>query len=293
MSILVVGSSGQVAQALVEAAKRRGSQIKAMGRPALNIVDEASIVSAITDARPSLVINAAAYTAVDLAETEPEQAQAVNAQAPGWIAREAAKAGAPVIHLSTDYVYDGSKPTPYVEDDPVAPLGVYGASKLEGERRVAEANPRHLILRTAWVHSPWGKNFVKTMLRLAGQRSEVGVVADQVGTPTYAPDAAEALLDIAAAIGEGRGEWGVMHLAAPDEASWADVAEAAFAASRARGGPAAAVKRITTAEYPTPARRPANSRLDTNRLHAAYGVRLRSWREAADECVGRLLESGV
>jgi dTDP-4-dehydrorhamnose reductase len=293
VSVLVVGSSGQVAQSLVEAAGRSGAQIKAIGRPALDITSETAVVRAIAEARPSLVINAAAHTAVDLAESEPEQARAVNAVAPGWIAREAAKAGAPVIHISTDYVYDGAKPSPYLESDATAPLGVYGASKLEGERRVAAENPRHLILRTAWVHSPFGKNFVKTMLKLAAGRPEVGVVADQIGSPTYAPDMAEALLAIAARLGEGAQHWGVFHIAAPDEAVWADVAEAAFASSRKRGGPAASVKRITTAEYPTPAKRPANSRLNTDKLAAAYGVRLRAWREGVDACVERLLASGA
>jgi dTDP-4-dehydrorhamnose reductase len=263
----------------------------AMGRPAFDLTKESDVARVVADMRPDIVINAAAHTAVDQAEKEPEATFLLNATGPGWLAREAAKAGAPIIHISTDYVFDGQKPSPYLETDPAAPMGVYGASKIEGERAVAAANPRHVITRTAWVYSPFGKNFVKTMLKLAAERDEVGVVADQQGSPTYAPDIAAALLNIAARALRGTGEdrWGVFHLAAPDHAVWADLAEATFAESRAAGGPAARVRHITTAEYPTPAERPANSRLDVAKLARIYGIRLPPWRTSLSTCVRRLV----
>lgn len=299
MRILVAGAAGQVAlslaeasKALVEAGRARDVDLIALGRPDLDLTREGDVVRVVADVKPDVVINAAAFTAVDRAESEPDAAHLLNATAAGWLAREAARADAPILHLSTDYVFDGAKPVPYLEDDAVRPLGVYGASKLAGERAVATANPRHLLARTAWVYSPFGKNFVRTMLHLASDREELTVVADQIGNPTYAPHIAEAMLAIASQCVKPDGvgnRWGVFHLVAPDETTWADLAEATFAESAARGGASARVRRITAAEYPTLARRPQNSRLDANKLQRIYGIRLPPWRVGVAACVGRII----
>lgn len=291
MRILLAGAAGQVARSLVEAGRTRGVDLVALGRPDLDLTRESDVVRVVADVKPDVVINAAAFTAVDLAESEPEAAHLLNATAAGWLAREAARVDAPILHVSTDYVFDGAKPAPYLEDDAVRPLGVYGASKLAGERAVAAANPRHVVARTAWVYSPFGKNFVRTMLHLASDREELAVVADQIGNPTYAPHIADAMLVIASQctkpdVGT---RWGVFHLVAPDEATWADLAEATFAESGARGGACARVRRITAAEYPTLARRPQNSRLDASKLQRIYGVRLPPWREGVTACVSRII----
>ena len=292
MRIAVTGRDGQVARALAELGSRGGYEIVALGRPSFDLVDRATIEPGLRRARPDVVVNAAAYTAVDKAESEPEVADAVNGTGAGAVAEAAAAIGVPVLHVSTDYVFDGSKPTPYREDDAVAPLGVYGRSKLAGEHAVAKANPRHVILRTAWVYAPYGSNFVRTMLRIASTKPEVGVVADQHGCPTSALDIAATLIGVAAKIvaePENLELRGVFHMAARGEAVWADVAEAVFAASRERGGPATQVKRITTAEFPTQARRPANSRLDCTKLSQVYGIVLPEWRASLERCVGRLV----
>lgn len=289
MRVLVAGSAGQVARALAEA-PHRGFTVRTFGRPEFDLERHETVEAAITAFRPDVVINAAAYTAVDKAESEPDVAMRINAEGPGRLADLAAKTGAPILHLSTDYVFSGDKASPYVESDPVGPASAYGRSKLEGEQRVAAANPKHLILRTAWVHAPYGANFVRTMLRLAETRPELGVVADQHGAPTYAPDIAEGLLEIVARIASGGpAPWGVYHMAASGSCVWADFAEHVFAVSAAAGGPSAKVRRIPTAEYPTPARRPANSRLDCGKLRSDYGVALPDWRSGVDRCVASLL----
>jgi dTDP-4-dehydrorhamnose reductase len=290
MRVLVAGSSGQVARALAEA-PNRGFTIKSFGRPDFDLERLETVESTFVGFRPDVVINAAAYTAVDKAEFEPGVAMRVNADGPGLLAELAANAGAPILHMSTDYVFAGDKASPYVESDPVGPVGSYGRSKLEGERRVAAANPNHLILRTAWVHAPYGTNFVRTMLRLAETRSELDVVADQHGAPTYGPDIAEGLLDIVARLAAGGPTpWGVYHMASSGPCVWADLAEHVFMRSAGAGGPFAKVNRISTSEYPTPARRPANSRLDCGKLRSEYGVALPDWRSGVDRCVARLLE---
>ena len=292
MRIAVTGQNGQVARALSEIAGRHGHEVVPLGRPGLDLADPATVLPALRAAAAAAVINAAAYTAVDRAEAEPEVALAVNGAGAGAVAAAAAELGLPVLQVSTDYVFDGSKPAPYVEEDAVGPLGAYGLSKLAGERAVAEANPRHAILRTAWVYAPYGTNFVRTMLRIAGNKPEVSVVADQHGCPTSALDIASTLLGVAARLvedPENRDLVGVFHMAARGEAVWADVAEAVFAASRAKGGPSATVKRITTAEFPTQARRPANSRLDCGKLERVYGIRLPEWRGPLERTVSRLL----
>jgi dTDP-4-dehydrorhamnose reductase len=202
----------------------------------------------------------------------------------------------PIIHLSTDYVYNGGKKIPYVETDPTSPLGMYGHSKLEGERAVIAANPRHIILRTAWVYSPFGNNFVKTMLRLAENRDEISVVNDQVGNPTYAPHLAMAILKLVPQIMELEQTsemWGIYHASAMGEASWYDFACEIFRKSAQYGGPAAKVQPIGTKDYPTPVRRPVNSRLDCSKLNETFGIHLPDWHEGTADCVERLLQEDL
>jgi dTDP-4-dehydrorhamnose reductase len=228
---------------------------------------------------------------VDEAESESDAAFAVNADGPGAVGKAARKLGVPLIHLSTDYVFDGSKAEPYVEDDFPAPTGVYGASKLAGEEVVLATHTNVAILRTAWVYSPFGANFVKTMLRLAADRDEVGVVADQRGNPTSALDIADGVLAVAANLvaNDDPALRGIFHMTSSGQASWAEFAEEIFADSAAAGGPSASVRHITTADYPTPAKRPANSRLDSSKLEQAHGVRLPDWRRSTAEVVRRLV----
>ena len=292
LNVLIAGRGGQVARALA-ASVPEGVNAVCLGRPEMDITDSASIARAMDEVAPDIVINAAAYTAVDQAESEPETARAVNAVAAGALAEAAAARGAPILHLSTDYVFNGEKPEPYVESDPVAPLGAYGRSKLEGERAVAAGNPQAVILRTAWVYSPWGKNFAKTMLRVGETREELAVVHDQRGNPTSAAAIAAGLWSIAQGYGREAATLvpGVFHMTAQGEASWAEFAEEIFAVSAAAGGPGARIKRITTAEYPTPTQRPANSRLDCSALAAAYGITLPHWRDSTRSVVEELVRT--
>lgn len=294
MRLVVTGSRGQVARSLLERASRHpGIEVVAVGRPELDLEDPATVLPALAAAAPDLVVSAAAYTAVDRAEAEPARAFAVNEAGAGHVAAAATRLGVPVVHLSTDYVFDGEGQGAHAETDPTGPQGVYGASKLAGERAVARANPRHFILRTAWVYSPFGANFVRTMLRLAGEREEVAVVADQWGNPTSALDIADAILHAAPAMRAGDGGLcGIYHLAGSGETSWHGFACHIFAASRARGGPSARVKEIATADYPTAAKRPRNSRLSSARFAAAFGWTAPDWRRSTEEVVARLVEAG-
>lgn len=292
LRIAVTGQAGQVVLSLLERAPA-GTEIVALGRPGLDLADLGSIAPAIMAARPDIVVNAAAYTAVDQAESEPELAMRINGEAAGRVAQAAVSLGVPVIQISTDYVFDGALDRPYREDDATGPVSVYGTSKLAGERAVAAAAADHAILRTAWVYSPFGKNFVKTMLRLAETRDEVGVVADQAGCPTSSLDIADAVLAVARNLVDRPQDAslrGIFHMSAAGEAVWAEVAEAIFAQRERLGGKPVGVKRIATAEYPTPAKRPANSRLDCAKLAAIHGVRLPDWRRSVAICVERLLK---
>jgi len=291
MRLLVTGRDGQVARALVGLAAP-DLEVEALGRPELDITDRSSIDRAIARFGPDLLVNAAAYTAVDKAESEADAAFAVNRDGAGNAAAAAAAAGIPVIHLSTDYVFAGDGTAPYRETDPTGPAGVYGRSKLDGEGAVGAANPAHVILRTSWVYAPWGNNFAKTMLRLASDRDAVRVVADQHGAPTYAPDIAEGIVAVArtALTGSRSGDWrGVFHMTGGGETTWAGFAEAVFAESASLGGPSARVEPISTADYPTPARRPANSRLDNSKFRAAFAHALPDWRDGVGRCVRALL----
>jgi len=289
--VAATGKSGQVVTALIERGSAAGHEVVALGRPEMDLSDPASIALAIEAARPDVVVSAAAYTAVDKAESEADLAHVVNGSGAGAVARAAKALGVPVIHVSTDYVFDGRLNRPYRENDPTGPTGVYGASKLAGEQAVlAEHGNDAAILRVAWVYSPFGANFVKTMLRVAGDRDEVSVVADQVGNPTSALDIADGIFLVAQNLvaSDDAALRGVFHMTARGEATWADFAQAIFADSVSVGGASATVRRITTADYPTPARRPANSRLDCARIAAIHGVILPEWRAALSTVVTRL-----
>ncbi|MDH4414446.1 MAG: dTDP-4-dehydrorhamnose reductase [Rhizobium sp.] len=288
--MLVTGREGQVASSLIERARlHQGIEMIALGRPELDLSDIQTIDASITARRPDLIVSAAAFTAVDLAETDVANAYAINGAAPGELGRVAAKLGIPVIHLSTDYVFDGSKTSPYEETDPTHPLGVYGASKLAGEHALAEATADHVILRTAWVYSPFGKNFLKTMLRVAADRDRVSVVGDQHGNPTSALDIADAIIAVAGNLLRNSSQdlRGIFHLAGGGNASWADFAGAIFEASGQLGGPRAEVVRISRADYPTAAKRPANSQLNTSKLASVHGVALPDWQSSMQLAVSR------
>jgi dTDP-4-dehydrorhamnose reductase len=289
VNVLVIGRSGQVARALRSGA--RGRAVRALGRPESDLEAPEVLVKAIEDIRPDVVVNAAAYTAVDQAEAEPDRAFAINAAGPEAVALAAARCGAAMIQISTDYVFDGAKPDPYVETDPTMPTSVYGRSKLEGEQRVLGANPRAIVLRTSWVFASEGSNFIRTMLRLAKTRDQINVVSDQSGCPTFAEDLAEAILAVTDRVSAG-GAFGVYHCAGGGETTWADLAAETFALSAARGGPSAAVAPILARDYPTRAARPANSRLDCSKVAADYGIRLRPWREALAACVDDIAAGG-
>jgi dTDP-4-dehydrorhamnose reductase len=293
MRLIVTGTQGQVARALQERGPAQGVEIVAIGRPELDLADPASIARALATVDGDALVNAAAYTAVDKAESEEELATRINGEGAGAVARVAAARGLPLLQISTDYVFDGSADRPYREDDATGPVGAYGRSKLAGEQMVAAAHPAAAIFRTAWVYSPFGANFVKTMLRLGETRPEISVVADQHGAPTSALDIADALIAAAkkmlAAPGDA-GLAGVFHLTGGGEASWADFAEEIFAEAACHGRAPVKVRRIATSDYPTPARRPANSRLSHERLAQAFGLTLPDWRISTRACVARLLQ---
>ncbi len=280
MRILLFGATGQVGGELQSVEWEFPAEITALGRSQADLAVPGAAGEAIRTTAPDLVINASAYTAVDVAESEPDLAMAVNAAAPGEMAGACAKASIPLIHMSTDFVFDGAKAGPYLEDDPVNPLGVYGRTKESGERAVREALVQHIILRTAWVYSAHGRNFVKTMLRLGGERAELSVVDDQRGCPTSAAAIAGAL---AAIIGHlVRHEtiaWGTYHYCGRGEATWHGFARAIFDLAAPHTPRRPNLKPIVTADYPTPARRPANSVLACAKIEAAFPIERRPWRE--------------
>lgn len=290
MRIVVTGLAGQVVSSMIERAPR-DVELIALGRPQLDLEHRDAVLATLRAARCDVIVNAAAYTAVDKAESEPDVAMRVNGDGAGYVAEIAAELRAPLIHLSTDYVFDGMLDRPYREDDETNPTGAYGRSKLAGEQKIAAICANHAILRTAWVYSPFGANFVKTMLRLGETRPEVGVVADQLGNPTYAIDVADAVFAIARRMctDPSPSLRGIFHMTGAGEASWAEFAECIFAEAAARGRAPVAVKRITTSDYPTPAKRPANSRLDNSRLAYAFDITLPDWRQSTKTCVALLL----
>lgn len=289
-----MGERGQVAQALGKACATHGYPVRLVGRRTADIGDRAAVTTAIVDFRPQLVINAAAYTAVDKAEDETEQAYRLNRDGAAHVAEAAASVGAPLIHISTDYVFDGSKSSPYVETDAPNPIGTYGASKLAGEIAVAEIAKDNVILRTSWVCSPIGNNFIKTMLLLAGKRSELGVVDDQWGAPTFAADLARAILSVGERLLSSTDRTnlsGLYHATNAGETTWCRFARAIMKSSAMRGGPSCPVRTITTAEYPTRAKRPANSRLDCSKLVRFFDIRLPAWEASLETSLDELIGS--
>jgi dTDP-4-dehydrorhamnose reductase len=258
----------------------------------LELADLRTIDATVGASGADVLVSAAAYTDVNRAESEPDLADLINAAAPARLAARARSLGIPIIHLSTDYVFDGQKSEPYIETDRVNPLSAYGRSKAKGEQAVATANPRHVILRTCWVYSPFGRNFVRTMLGLAERQQDIRVVSDQFGNPTYAADIAAGIVAVARHLVEAHGEerYGIFHMASSQTASWAEFASEIFSIAVACGRPAPGVLPISSAEYPTPARRPLNSRLDCAKIARVYGVRLPDWRTSLRACIKRILE---
>ena len=290
--ILVFGRAGQVATELRRAAWPQGFAVECLGRPEVDIMRAGDVRRAVSGAGVAVGVNAAAYTAVDQAESDWEAAFAVNRDGPAYLAEAVASANVPLIHISTDYVFDGEKEGAYVEDDPVNPLSVYGASKEAGERKVRESLAAHVILRTAWVYSPHGHNFVKTMLRLGRERDELGVVDDQRGCPTAAADIARAIVGIATQIAAGKTDgFGTFHFCGAGATTWYGFARAIFELAAARCAKTPRVKPVTTADYPTPAARPKNSVLDCSRIRRVYGMEPRPWRDCLIECIDELLVS--
>jgi dTDP-4-dehydrorhamnose reductase len=291
--ILVFGGNGQLGQELTRAGAARATPLVALSRTQADITDRAAIRDAIKHHNPSLVVNAAAYTKVDLAETEPDAARQGNEIGPGILAAACAAAGVPLIHISSDYVFDGSKLGAYVENDPIAPLGCYGRTKAAGERAVREAAPLHLILRTSWVYGEFGQNFLKTVLRLAATRDELRMVADQRGCPTSTADLANAILTIAPQLGGRQEIRGTYHFAGSGVTTWHGFASRIVAAQAPLTGRSPRVTAITTAEFPTPARRPMNSQLDCSLFARVFGVRARPWTEEADRITRAVVDATV
>jgi len=289
VKILLFGAEGQVGRELRRAAWPPGCRLAAFDLADFDITKHDDVLAVTTRERPDIVINAAAYTAVDRAESEPDLAFAANRDGPALLAEACQSASIPLIHLSTDYVYGGEKEGPYREDDPINPLGIYGKSKAGGDEAVAARLSEHVILRTAWVYSAHGTNFVKTMLRLAAERPSLKVVADQIGSPTSAADIAAAIIAITARISAGKGCWGLFHFTGAGAVSWYGFAEALLHLAVPWRGPPPGIVAITTAEYPTPARRPANSALDCSKIVEAYGIVPRPWREALADVIAELL----
>jgi dTDP-4-dehydrorhamnose reductase len=290
MDILILGGAGQVGTELQAFSWPEGVQVHAPDRRSLDITDEAAIAAAFDARAYAAVINTAAYTAVDKAESEVAAAWRLNALAPALLAAETSRRNIPLVHVSTDYVFDGAGDGFYAPDAPVNPQSVYGASKAAGEMAVRSANPRHAIVRTAWVVSPHRGNFVKTMLRLAGERDRLTVVDDQYGCPTSAADLAATLAAIALRLaGDERAPTGTFHSVNDGATTWCDFARAVVAGAARRGGRSVPVEGIPTAAYPTPAKRPANSRLSTQSLSDAYGLAPRPWEAALDDILDRLI----
>lgn len=285
MRILVIGKAGQLARALADA----GTEIVCLGRPSLDMAARDMIAPAVERVRPDLIVNAAAYTSVDRAESEPGLAFAVNAEGAAELARVSATMGIPIVHVSTDYVFDGQKTTAYREDDVPNPLGVYGASKEAGERAVREGAPRHVIVRTSRVFSVVGDNFLRTMLRLAGERTHLRVVKDQVASPTAAGDLAGALLAIAERIRrDGEVPWGTYHFCGTGGVSWYQFACAIFDGSRQIGTRLPTIEPISHVDRPVPARRPGYSVLACSKIEAAFGIVPRPWQDMLDDVMAQL-----
>lgn len=297
MRLLIAGWQGQTAQALIEVAPSRVDiEACAIGRPALDICEVRTIERALNDIKPDIIINTAAYTDVDKAELEAEHAMAANCEGARLLAVSSAKRGIPILHLSTSYVFDGTSNVPYSESDAAAPVTVYGATKFAGEAAVQAANPKHIILRTAWVYSALGRNFVTSILQQARAGKPLRVVADQYGSPTYAPHLVEVMLAIAArtaTIGDhDEMPWGVYHAAGSGRASWYEMAREALRNASDVRHLVDHVEPITSQQYSTRMQRPVQSELDCSKLERAFGLRLPDWQDGVTQCVGRLEVNG-
>lgn len=296
MTILVTGKQGQLASALADLSQGNELTVRCAGRSELDLTDVETIRRVIEADKPSTVINAAAYTDVEKAEGDRERAIEINATGAGLLAKVCAELEIPIIQISSDYVFNGQKNSPYVETDKTSPINQYGWSKLCGEKNVIAANFRHIIVRTSWVFSPTGKNFVRTMLDLARSKPGVFVVDDQFGCPTYARDLARALLDICEIVSNTKPEspvWGTYHVAGNGVTSWYELAKAVFAQSQLSGGPVASVNRIKSHERPTIAQRPPRSILDCRKAENSFNISLPSWQSGVSRCVARILGDKV
>jgi dTDP-4-dehydrorhamnose reductase len=291
--LLVTGGSGQLATALQDAAVGRGTPVRRVGRPEFDFAQPASIGRALNEIRPAAVVNAAAYTGVDAAEADAEAAYRANRDGPAELARLCANRGLPLIHISTDYVFDGNKGAPYREDDPTNPQGVYGASKLAGEEAVLAASPAAVVLRTSWVYAATGKNFVRTMLGAALRTSRLRVVADQQGCPTNADDLAAAILAILPQITLGSPGHRVFHLAGTGATTWHGFATAVFESAARYEIVPPTIEAIATADWPTPAQRPVDSRLDCSLAARCFGVALPEWRPSLDRVIDSIYSAGA
>jgi dTDP-4-dehydrorhamnose reductase len=287
--ILIAGRSGRIARDLIEAADRLGLDVTALGRPDLDLTDRDSVARAVKAVAPRAIVNAAGLVVVDEAECDPARAFAINCDGPAHLAAAAAGAGVPLLHLSSDYVFDGAKTAPYREDDALAPVNVYGRSKAAGEEAVLAAHPGAIVARTSWVYGPHGVNFLTTMLRLAAAQDMVRVVADQYGTPTAGADLARALLDMAVRLAEVADvSPGIYHVAGTGEATWLAFAEAIFAGWARRGHRIPKVQPISLVEWPGPAPRPRDTRLDCSKLARTFGITLPAWPDSLERCLDRL-----
>jgi dTDP-4-dehydrorhamnose reductase len=287
--ILIFGARGQVGRELVALAGARRTPAIGLARNDASITDEAAVRTAIDMHRPAAVVNAAGYTAVDRAEREPEAATAANVTGPAILAAACADAGVPLIHMSTAYVFDGTKKSAYVENDRVAPIGVHGRTKAEGEAKVRELAKRHVILRTSWIYSIYGRNFLRTVLRLAAERDELKMVSDQFGCPTATIDIAEAILVVVRKLAEKPNTSGIFHFAGTGRTSWHGFAEEIVRRQAFFTGRMPKVLAIPAAEYPSAGKRPVNCELDSSKFQGAFGFRARPWQERVGEIVAQLL----
>ena len=291
MKILITGASGQLGQELIRQGRASDFSIESLNRQELDISNEAQIAQTLPNVSPSIVINAAAYTDVDKAETEYNMAYAVNKDGPAYLARYCSDYGVALIHISTDYVFDGSKGRPYRENDPILPLGVYGQSKAQGEAVIRSRLKNHIIVRTSWLYSVYGNNFVKTILKLIQERPNLQVVDDQFGSPTSASDLAEALLIIASKIATGGNvDWGTYHYCGKGITTWHGLAEKIVQLAQSYGAlPIKQLTPVTTAEWPTPVKRPPYSALDCSLFKSQFGIALKPWQESLKHTIDRLL----
>jgi dTDP-4-dehydrorhamnose reductase len=296
LRFVVTGTTGKIARALLAGAAKAGVEVEAVGRPVLDLTDLDRLAPAIRAARPDVLVSAAGYTHVEAAETEPDLAGAINVGGAEALARCARGLAIPIIHLSSSYVFDGTKTAPYRECDPAEPIGAYGRSKLLGEQTVAAAHPEHVILRLSWVYSPIGWNFVTAMLRQAQATCTVQVVGDQIGNPTAAADIADGIIAVGRNLVLGSPlpeSYGTFHLATPDAITPAEFAAAVFAESAARGGPTAEVVPIAHAQYTLKLRRPANAALDCTKIAAVHGISLPSLEAPLRACIAQVLEKSA